>query len=154
MTLTKDTRRRLAAILKQALDTDEPLEQTLVRLQKEAGSAAPVFEAIARILRNQRLAEVARSRDSWFKALGWYFARLFMWGALLFAVGAYLAFGAQAANAVTWGLCGAVGYYLLIQVCTPLRLRKETGHLLHACNAEREALFLVIAAIEAEDGKS
>jgi len=151
MTLSKDTRRQAAAILKQALEAEEPLEQTLVKLQKQIPSASPIFETLARLQRRQKLLEVSRSRESWFKALGWYLARLFMWGALGTAVGAYLVFGARAADPVTWALIGAVGYYLLIQVCTPLRLRSEAGHLQDADQVERDSIVSLIERLESGD---
>lgn len=153
MSLSTDTRRRLAAILKQSLEADEPIEQTLSQLASEAGADRIVFEAIGRLLRRQKLQDVARSRDSWFKALGWYFARLFMWGSVIAAAGAYLLVGARAADPLTWALGGAMGYYVLIQVCTPVRLRAEAGHLSEAERAERENIRQLITALDAENDR-
>ena len=154
MPLPKDTRRQVADILKKALEANEPLEETLEKIRSAMGPDGLIPEAIARQLRRQKLQEVLRARESWFKALGWYFARLFMWGGIGAAAGAYVLFGARAADPLTWALLGAMGYYVLIQVCTPLRLKSEAGHLNGGDNTEQQKLLEIIKALETDADRS
>lgn len=61
----------------------------------------------------------------WFQLLGWWFAKLLMYGAAVFSLALVYAAGKAAADPLTYGLIGAAVYYALIQIFTPGRIRRE-----------------------------
>jgi hypothetical protein len=125
MALSKEQRRALCTLFREDLDRALPAEQIVKKCGEVLGDESWLFEVLAQKLRRERAGEISRSQGLWFQALGWWFAKLFMWTSLFAALIGVLAFGRASADPLTWGMLGAIVYYVAIQVATPWRLSQQ-----------------------------
>ncbi len=112
-------------------DLAEPLtvEERAVDLKSALGEDGFLVDLLVEKLRAEKACQIGRLQAGWFAVLGWWLAKLFMWGAVFFAGIAFLLGGAKWADPFTWGTVGAILYYVAIQVFTPMRLSGEAKHL-------------------------
>ncbi|GAB4280027.1 MAG: hypothetical protein Kow0029_24360 [Candidatus Rifleibacteriota bacterium] len=105
-------------------DSQSPKEfETLL---EELASNRKEFAYLLEKFRMEKKKILVKSWEGWFQLLGWWFAKLLMYGALVVSIALAVIFGRDAVDQITFGLIGAAFYYVLIQVLTPYRIRRET----------------------------
>ncbi len=138
----------LAACIREDGKTPQSLDAFLERLAAAAGPDAALLEVIREKARMQKTREILEAQQGWFDALGWYLARLFMWGGLGAAVVCLGIWGRAAADPFTYGMAGAAVYYVLIQVFTPRRLASERAGLEALVQERQQAILTHLEALE------
>jgi len=143
MPFTKNDREKLLALFE-----DEGGRQDTQLLLKSAGrllgTNAFITELLLTTWQERLMTEIAKGQEGWFSALGWWLARVLIWTALVAGLLGIYFWGAPAADPLTWALLGAAGYYVAIQILTPLRLKKERRHLEAALAARRDAITEIL----------
>ena len=128
-------------------DAEEGRQDTQLLLKRAGrllGNDGFITELILTTWQERLMSEIAKGQEAWFTALGWWLARVLIWTSLATGLFGVYFWGAPAADALTWALLGATGYYIVIQVLTPLRLKKERRHLEAALAARREAIAEIL----------
>jgi len=125
MPLSREARKQLLKLFRQDIENPLSYEEITRRSAELLEKDGFLMELMIEKIRRERAGEIVRSQEMWFQSLGWWFAKLFMWGALLAAVLGVLFFGRAAADPLTWSLSGCAVYYVLIQVLTPWRLAQQ-----------------------------
>lgn len=105
-------------------DSKEP--EDLEKLLEELATQRSEFGYILGKFQIEKQKLLLKSWQKWFQLLGWWFAKLLMYGTLVGAVIFVSILGKDAVNPVTYGLVGAAIYYAIIQIFTPWRLSWET----------------------------
>ncbi len=141
MPLPPDAVRGLIRKLRAEGENAPSLDAFLGEIAPTLGPDAPLIEAIRERARLERATDILKAQEAWFQTLGWFLARLFMWGSLGAGLVCLLLWGRPAADPFTFGMAGAAVYYLLIQVVTPRRLARERATL-EAVRAERRQEML------------
>jgi hypothetical protein len=118
-------------------DSENP-ERIEALLEKLARQEPVLFAYLLKKLELQKARIGAESHESWFSCLSWWFARLLMYGSLLGAFLGLQIFGGTAVSPVSWALAGAAAYYLLIQLFTPYRLRRDSSLLLRSDSEKKD----------------
>jgi hypothetical protein len=113
--------RQIRKILEEDSKEPESLESLLQKLSKELPEA--IYLERKYIIERRKL--LAGAWQKWFQYLGWWFARLLMYGTLVAAISFSYLYGKNAVTPLTWSLLGAAGYYALIQIFTPMRIKRE-----------------------------
>ncbi|NLI75644.1 MAG: hypothetical protein GX442_04280 [Candidatus Riflebacteria bacterium] len=142
----------LATCIRDDGKTPQSLDAFLERLAAAAGPDAALLEIIREKARMQKAREVLEAQQGWFDSLGWYLARLFMWGSLGGAIVCLGIWGRTAADPFTFGMAGAAIYYLLIQVFTPRRLARDRAGLEALAENRHQEMLAHLEALERNDG--
>ena len=127
-------------------DSQNPVELENL-LQNLAGDNAE-FSYLLEKFRLEKKKILAKSWSGWFQRLGWWFAKLLMYGALVSAVLIIGAVGKKAVDPLTYGLIGAAFYYVIIQLFTPGRMKRETDSFI--IEDEKQLLGQLFAQIDEE----
>lgn len=142
----------LATCIRDDGKTPQSLDTFLERLGAAAGPDAALLEIIREKARMQKARETLEAQQGWFDSLGWYLARLFMWGGLGSALVCLGIWGKAAADPFTFGMAGAAVYYLLIQVFTPRRLARERANLEALVEDRHREMLAHLEALERNCG--
>jgi hypothetical protein len=115
----------LSKQIRKILEQDSQKPQKFDKLLKKLAQQMPEFRylLIKRQIDQKQL--LALGWQKWFQYLGWWFARLLMYGTMVAALTLVGLLGKEAVNPLTWALVGAALYYVIIQVFTPMRIRRE-----------------------------
>lgn len=113
---------KLLSLLHRDSEKPEKIEELLNKLAKEEPA---VFNYLQKKLELQSRRLGAEAYCAWFDLLAWWFARLLMYGCVAAGLIFAWVYGQTAVDPLTWGLCGAAVYYMLIQIFTPHRLRRD-----------------------------
>lgn len=141
MPLSPDAVRALMRKLREESETGPSFDAMLGEIAPTFGADAPLIEALRERARLEKASDILAAQEAWFSSLGWFLARLFMWGSLGGGLLCLFVWGRQAADPFTFGMAGAAVYYLLIQLLTPRRLARERA-MLEALRAERRQEML------------
>jgi len=137
-------RKQIQEILQADSQKPEQFEKLLKQLEeKDSG-----FSYLLEKFQIEKKKILAKSWPSWFSRLGWWFAKLLMYGALLAAIVAIGLFGKKAVDPLTYGLVGAAAYYVIIQLFTPGRINREIAFL--DVEDEKQSLQKLFAQINEE----
>jgi hypothetical protein len=117
--------RKVLDTLQEDLRDSMPMETVLKSCVAAFPEQTPLWDYLSAKAQADRLSMAANLQAQWFSSLGWWLARLFMWGVLVFAVAFGLWLGPRIVDPLTYAILGAVTYYLLIQVFTPIRLKRQ-----------------------------
>lgn len=143
MPFSKTDREKLLALF----ESEEGRRDTQLLLQnagKLLGDDAFVTDLLLTTWQERLMSEIAKSKETWFSALGWWLARVLIWTSLAAALAGIYVGGSRVADPLTWALLGAAGYYAAVQILAPFRFRKERRHLEGALAARREAIAEII----------
>ncbi len=115
---------KLVTLLHNDSQKPEKIEELLKKLATEE---PVVFNYLEKKLEMQTRRLGAEAHRAWFDLLAWWFARLLMYGCVVAGLLFAWVYGKSAVDPLTWGLCGAAVYYMLIQIFTPTRLKRDAA---------------------------
>ena len=124
MAYSKEIKQKLISLFQDDLEKPLTSEKLAEKIAEILGQDGRFVDFLAEKIRRDRIQEIQRSQRMWFGSLGWWFARIFMWGSFAAGLLGVLIFGKAAADPLTYGLLGAAAYYVVIQVFTPFRLSR------------------------------
>jgi hypothetical protein len=114
--------RQIRELLEKDSQKPEDFESLLEKLSAQDSD----FKYLLGRYQFEKKKTLIESWQGWFQLLGWWFARLLMYGTLTASLTAVFFYGKAAVNPLTYGLIGAALYYVLIQIFTPGRIARET----------------------------
>jgi|GEM_PF-2128027 len=152
MALSTDSVKKIIEETREDLNNPKSVESFLEKISNAIGRDSYLIELILEKIRRERIREIAKAQRVWFGALGWWFAKIFMWGGLFFAGIAAVVWGSKAADPITYCLLGGSVYYAFIQILTPFRLSSEEKRLDCFDKEREEATKALVEKIEKEYG--
>ncbi|MEW6712735.1 MAG: hypothetical protein AB1403_23160 [Candidatus Riflebacteria bacterium] len=113
--------------IREILESDGQCPTDLEKLLEKMAAQDSGYGYLLKRFRAEKLRILADNWPGWFSRLGWWFAKLLMYSALVCSLAVIYLAGKAGVDAVTYGLVGASIYYAIIQIFTPGRIEKEAA---------------------------